>query len=197
LNCSLFSKSFYSAQEFNLRRVFEQAGPYIELGRACIKKDFRTGLVISMLWRGIAEYMTKTNANMLFGCASIKTTSPRQSALLYRYFEAQGYFKSSYFCPPTQAFRMPEFDLWLSHYSKELTPDDLTEAEGLIPTLCKSYLKAGALLGGEPAYDPEFKCIDFLTILPRENLNKSLWKKFSQGQEVPNNSNLQYQQASF
>jgi len=178
LNCSLFSKSFYSSQEFNLRRILEQKGPHIELGRACIKKEFRTGIVISLLWRGIAEYMTKVNAQLLFGCASIKTQSPRQAALLYCYFETNGYFNPKHFAPPTSDFRMPDFDLWVTHYKKSLSADDTTEAEGLIPALCRSYLKAGAMLGGEPAYDRDFHCIDFLTILPRENLNKSLWRKY-------------------
>lgn len=179
LNCSKFSGQYYSAQEFNLRRILEQPGTKLELGRACIEKDFRRGTVISMLWRGIAEYMQATDASVLFGCASVKTTSPRQAALAYQYFLAKGCFHEAYLAPPTSQFSMLNLDLWISSMNRELTTEEISEAEGLIPTLCKSYLQAGAYLGGEPAYDEDFKCIDFLTILPRENLNRSLWKKYS------------------
>jgi putative hemolysin len=179
LNCSLFSQNFYSSQEFNLRRILEQPGTKLELGRACIDKEFRRGIVISMLWRGIAQYMMATQSNLLFGCASIKTESPRQAALLYHYFSREERFEESFLAPPSMKFTMPNLDLWITNLNRPFSPDELSEVEGLIPSLCKSYLNAGAYLGGEPAYDPDFKCIDFLTILPRENLNKALWKKYS------------------
>jgi putative hemolysin len=179
LNCSLFSNTFYSHQEFNLRRIFDNPGVKLELGRACIEKEFRNGIVIALLWRGIAEYMAKTNSSVLFGCASIKTESPRQAALLYRHFELQDRFQESYLCPPTDKFSMPTLDLWIQLMQRDLTVAEKTEVEALIPPLCRAYLKAGATLGGEPAYDAEFKCIDFLTILERENLNKALWRKYN------------------
>lgn len=179
LNCSLFNQSWYSAQEFNLRRVLEQPGVKLELGRACIHKDFRKGPVIALLWRGIAEYMSATNASLLFGCASIKTESPRQAALLQRHFELEGRMQPEYNCAPTLKYTMPSLSLWRETLRRPLTPDEQTEAEGLVPALCRAYLKAGAYLGGEPAWDEEFRCIDFLTILPRENLNRALWRKYS------------------
>lgn len=190
LNSSLYSQDFYSAQEFHLRRILEQPGAKLELGRACIHKDFRKGLVISLLWRGIAEYMEATDSKILFGCASIKTESPRETALLYHLFQRDARFQSDYWCPPTLKFAMPTLDLWIEKFNQHISEEELKEAEELIPPLARAYLKAGALLGGEPAYDPEFKCIDFLTILPRENLNKILWRKYSPCQNASNPENV-------
>ncbi len=179
LNCSLFSNSFYSGNEFNVERITAAPGVKLELGRACIHKDFRRGIVISLLWKGITQYMGKTNADLVFGCASIKTESPRQAALLYRLFEDQDRYLPQYFCPPKLKYSMPSIDLWIQSFDRELTLDETIEAETLVPSLCQSYLKMGAYLAGEPAYDEEFKCIDFLTILEKDNLNKALWKKHS------------------
>lgn len=179
LNCSLFSQSFYSEQEFHIRRVLEAPGVKLELGRACIHKDYRKGLVIALLWRGIAEYMTATQSSVLFGCASIKTESARQAALLFQHFAREGRFQESFLCPPTAKYSMPNLDLWIDKMNRPFSADEILETQELIPPLCRAYLKAGAFLGGEPAYDAEFKCIDFLTILPRESLNKMLWKKYS------------------
>lgn len=178
LNCNLFSNNFYSAREFNIKRILDQPGTKIELGRACIHKDFRRGIVISLLWRGIAEYMNATGAQLLFGCASIKTQNPREAALLYKYFFEDNRFTSEYLAPPTIAYTMPYLDLWIQNFKEPLTAAEIAEVEQLIPPLCRAYLKIGAYLGGEPAWDEEFKCIDFLTILHKEDLNRSLWKKY-------------------
>ncbi len=185
LNCSLFSQAYYSAQEFNLRKILELPGTKLELGRACIQTEYRRGIVISLLWRGIAEYMMKTQSQYLFGCASIKTESPRQAALLYQYFRQQGRYDENTLCPPTLKYSMPNLSLWIQNLSRPLTLEENVEAEALIPSLCTAYLKAGANLGGEPAYDQEFKCIDFLTILSMEHLNKALWRKYSQWNQTP------------
>lgn len=184
LNTSTHAENFYSAREFKLDRIMEQPGVKIELGRACIHKDFRRGIVISLLWKGIAEYMSATNAQVLFGCASIKTQNPRHAALLYRYFFEENRFTPEYFAPPTLAYTMPNLDLWIKNFKSPLTEAERAEAKELIPPLCRAYLKIGAYLGGEPAWDDEFKCIDFLTILHREDLNRTLWKKYKLDSEA-------------
>lgn len=178
LNCSEFSKDFYSAREFNLSRILQQPGIKLELGRACIHKDFRRGVVISLLWRGIAEYMANSQALLLFGCASIKTENPRQAALLYKYFVSKDRVIPEYLAIPTRTYTMPKLDLWIQYFQNPMTEAEIKEVEELIPPLCRAYLKIGAYIGGEPAWDAEFKCIDFLTILHREDLNRTLWKRY-------------------
>ncbi|MCB0369351.1 MAG: GNAT family N-acetyltransferase [Bdellovibrionales bacterium] len=178
LNCSTYTDQFYSGKEFNLSRVLEQPGIKLELGRACIRKDYRRGIAVSLLWKGIAEYMNHSKANILFGCASIKTSSPREAALLYRYFFETKRFTPEYLATPSKAFSMPHLDLWISNFDSGLKEEEKTKALSLIPPLFRAYLKIGAYVGGTPAWDSEFKCIDFLTILNKEDLNRSLWKKY-------------------
>ena len=178
LNSSKFSERFYSSKEFNTERILASEGTKIELGRACVKKEYRRGIVISLLWKGIADYMTKNQAQILFGCASFQVKTARQTALLHRYFFEERKYAPEYFSPPTLAFKMPDFEAWEAHYKRALTSQERAEAESLIPSLCKAYLKMGAFLGGEPAWDEDFKCIDFLTILQREDLNRSLWHRY-------------------
>jgi putative hemolysin len=178
LNCSEFSKDFYSAREFSLSRILQQPGIKLELGRACIHKDYRRGVVISLLWRGIAEYMASSQAQILFGCATIKTENPREAALLYKYFVEKERIVSEYMAIPTKVYTLPNIDLWIQYFKNPLTESEIKEVEALIPPLCRAYLKIGAYIGGEPAWDAEFKCIDFLTILHREDLNRTLWKRY-------------------
>jgi putative hemolysin len=59
-----------------------------------------------------------------------------------------------------------------------LTDTEQLEAEKLIPSLVKMYLKMGAKIVCHPAYDKEFKCIDLLTVLKTQELEASLAKRF-------------------
>lgn len=178
LNCSLFTDNFYTSKEFLMNEILQQPGVKLELGRACIHKDFRRGVLVSLLWRGIAEYMAASDAKMLFGCATVMTDDPRDAALLTRYFEEENRILAGLRTRPTLAYTMPMLNYFMNEIRSPLTETQREEAEKLLPPLCRAYLKVGAAIGGEPAWDQEFQCIDFLTILQREDLNRTLWKKF-------------------
>ncbi len=178
MNSSLFSNRFYSANEFNIRKLIELPGNKLELGRACIHKDYRHGIVISLLWRGIAEYMQKTNSDILFGCASLQTQCAKSAALLYRYFASFDRLVDQFSCPPTFSYQSSELEKHISEMQGPMTNEEILVAENLMPALCRAYLKAGATFSGIPAYDEEFKCFDFLTILKRDRLHQALWRKY-------------------
>lgn len=178
VNCSKFSTESYTALEFELQSLFNEQGPFLELGRACIHKDYRKGSIISLLWRGIAEYMNLSGANILFGCSSLKINNAREAALVHKHLQDQGLVSSMYACKPTKKFTMPDFKTWNAYFVKGLTEEQLKETEDLIPSLLKSYLKLGAVVACEPAFDEEFDCIDLLTVLRKEDLAQSLASRF-------------------
>jgi putative hemolysin len=178
LSCSSFSSASYTALEFDLSMLRLSPGPYLELGRACIHKQFRKGAVISMLWRGIAEYMNLCGANILFGCSSLKINSPREAALVFKYLLNQNLVTGEFLCRPTKKFSMKDFDAWYAYFGKELSQTQNEEAAALIPSLLSSYLKLGAKIACEPAFDEDFDCIDMLTVLRREDLANSLAERF-------------------
>ncbi len=47
---------YYSAQEFDFAPFEPMRGEIIELGRACVHRLHRNMVVLSLLWKGIAEY---------------------------------------------------------------------------------------------------------------------------------------------
>lgn len=174
LNCSSFSRQSYTELEFNLKSVFADQGPHLELGRACIHRSYRKGSVISLLWRGIAEYMKLSRSKILFGCSSLKINCPRDAALVYKFLLEQEAMTMAFPSGPTDKFRMKDFSTWFEYFSKPLSEEQKAEAENLIPSLLKSYLKLGAKIACEPAFDREFDCIDMLTVLKSENLISSM-----------------------
>ena len=178
LNCSDILKDSYTALEFDLGKIFTLQGPFLELGRACIKKDYRKGAVISLLWRGIAEYMNVTEAHILFGCSSLKINQAREAALIYQYLKEENSLTSQALSYPTKKFRMKNFEAWAENFERGLTENQKQEADQLLPSLLKSYMKLGAKIGSVPAFDRDFDCIDLLTVLRRGDLAASLARRF-------------------
>lgn len=168
----------YTALEFSLDGIKSFEGPFLELGRACIAQQHRRGAVISLLWRGIAEYMKASGAQTLFGCSSVKINNSRQAALVYKSLQLKGLVLNQG-CYPTKNYRFDHFQQEISKLQQPLTETQLGEVESLIPPLLKSYLKLGSRILAEPAFDKDFDCLDFLTVLKRSDLSKSIDRKFN------------------
>ena len=176
LNCTKFTSECYSAGEFKLGSLLDGSDTKLELGRACIEKDFRNGVVIALLWRAIAQYLGATESTLLFGCASAKTMDLAETALMYKYLEKHGHIDLSYGVVPTKKFLFPDLTETLLKIS--LTEDQEKEIEANLPALFKSYLRMNAKVLGEPALDRDFSCIDFLTVLKVSDLNPVFMKKY-------------------
>lgn len=161
--------TFYSETEFDLSQVKNLSGTKIELGRACIDPYYRNGYVIDLLWRGIAKYIQKTNAKYVFGCSSVKTMSPHIAFALCSYLNDKNYSADEYGIAPIGKYKM--------HYDQDSLMH-IEDIESYIPTLLKSYLKAGARVISEPALDAEFKCIDFFTVIDVKNLSENFKRRY-------------------
>ncbi len=175
LIASTFSPDFYSEGEFDLYDIKRLDGVKLELGRACIEKGYRNGQTIVLLWQGLNEYMNKIQAKYLFGCASVKTTDSIKIAVLQRYVQQYHYTQPHIRVTPNKKYRIKD----LAHIVSVLEQNTANEKKTarLIPNLLNSYLALGALICGEPAYDPEFKCMDYLTILDVEAMNQRYLNK--------------------
>ncbi len=176
LNCTKFTSEYYSAGEFNLGTLLDGEGVKLELGRACIEKDFRNGVVITLLWRAIAQYLISTESTILFGCASVKTMDLIETASVYKYLEKRGHIDLSKGVHPTKKFLFPELSEAIRNLV--LTEDQEKKIEEEIPALFKSYLRMNAKVLGEPARDEDFSCVDFLTVLKVSDLNPLFMKKY-------------------
>ena len=171
---STYSDRFYSETEFLIHNLKVAKGNKLELGRACVHKDYRNGITIALLWRGISEYMKRVDAKYLFGCSSICTTNFIEISLIYKYLKELHFSSEDFRVYPRQKHVIEQINHYLDTFERF---DIKTETiEELIPPLLKSYLKAGARVCGEPALDKKFRCADFLTVLDVELLNGSFEK---------------------
>ena len=178
MNNSSLAKDFYSSTEFSLQKIVYSGKNCVELGRACIQENHRNGIVISLLWRGIYSYMKNCGADILFGCSSIKDINARQTALVLRYFESVDLIDTVFKTYPQYVFKVPLLEEYQHEYDRDLTASETSEVKSLIPSLLRSYLKFGAKVTGEPAWDSEMGCVDFLTVMRVENLSTQIERKF-------------------
>ena len=122
--------------------------------------------------------MNLSGANILFGCSSIKINNVTSASIIYKYLQDQGHLMSENLAIPTKPFRMNDFQEVFSNIGDELSPIYQAEAEKLIPSLLKAYLKFGAKVAGEPAFDKDFDCVDFLTIMKKNEIMETLGRRF-------------------
>ncbi len=168
---------YYSEQEFGFAPYEAMRGEILELGRASIDREHRTPEVLTLLWRGIAQYATDMQLRYLIGCSSLNSVDPREGWQMYRQLtnyraaeELQTLPAEGFICPG-------------EHEEKEL--DSMSES-GLtpacepvkVPKLLKTYLAIGARICSAPAWDREFGTIDFLTLLDLRTISSSARNRF-------------------
>jgi hypothetical protein len=124
----------------------------VEIGRSCIDADYRSGAVITLLWSGLARYMLENKYDYLIGCASVSMADGGHAAAsLYNRL------KDEHLCP--LEYRVfPRTPLPLQALRQDIEADT--------PPLIKGYLRAGAWICGEPAWDPDFNTADLPVLLP-------------------------------
>ncbi|HMA65156.1 MAG: GNAT family N-acetyltransferase [Fibrobacterota bacterium] len=171
---SLFAKEFYSETEFDISNILALPGVKLELGRACVHKDYRTGSSIALLWRGIMEYMKLTNTQYLFGCSSVKTTEMYEIALMHQVLARDFVAPANLVVYPKSKFKIRNFN----ELKAQVRDEDLLSVVEKIPPLIKSYLNMGAQICGEPALDKKFKCADFLTLFNTDTSVEKVHKKY-------------------
>ncbi|MBL8481140.1 MAG: GNAT family N-acetyltransferase, partial [Rhodocyclaceae bacterium] len=148
--------AYYSDAEFDLVRLKHLRGRMVEVGRSCIDPDYRgSAAVISLLWSGLARYMQERKYEYLIGCASLGMADGGQAA-------------ASIYAGLAQQLAPLEYRVFPRHR----LPVEVLRASGAAtpPPLVKGYLRAGAWVCGEPAWDRDFNTADLFMLLPMARL---------------------------
>ena len=125
---------------------------------------YALGAVIALLWSGLARYMQENGYDYLIGCASVSMADGGHAAAsLYNRL------KDEHLCP--LEYRVfPRTPLPLQALRQDIEADT--------PPLIKGYLRAGAWICGEPAWDPDFNTADLPVLLPVSRLDARYAKHF-------------------
>lgn len=144
---------FDAADIFNLNAIPDSVlQASVEVGRACISKEYRNIQALLILWEGLVNYLIWSKNQYFFGCGSLLTQCPWQATCAYDYFQQNGLIHPSILVYPNSqsCLELPQ------------NSPDLCNVE--IPKILQAYLNIGAKICSLPAIDRQFKTIDFLTI---------------------------------
>jgi len=184
--------SFYSASEFDITPLINYPGEILELGRSCIHKDYRTGTVMSILWKGLAAYMFRHDIKLMFGCASLHGTNIDDHAIplsyLYHYHLAP---------PELRARALPDVYVDMNILPKEtFDPDKAFDSltfnnirlspkagQNALPPLIKGYLRVGCLIGDGAYIDHQFNTTDVCIIFRTELITDRYLKHYERMEE--------------
>jgi putative hemolysin len=172
---------YYSEQEFEFAPYEPLRADILELGRASIDRDHRTPEVLTLLWRGIAQYASCMGLRYLVGCSSLTSKDPAEGWQVYHQLEH--YRVSPEFeTVPTAAYACPSEPEGAEAQQSpcQQDPSNRTTAvpQARVPKLLKTYLAIGARVCCPPAWDREFGTIDFLTLLDLKLLSPSARNRF-------------------
>jgi putative hemolysin len=156
--------SYYSDNEFDLTRLQHLRDGMVEIGRSCIDADYRNGTVIALLWGRLAEFMVQGGYRHLIGCASIGMADGGHNA-------ANLYVKliDEHIAP-----------LEYRVFARDRLPWErlVTGHAAVVPPLLKGYLRAGAWICGDPAWDADFNTADLPIMLPLSRLSPRYLRHF-------------------
>jgi len=148
---------FYSAAEFDLGGILALPR-VVEVGRACVAPAYRTGTALALLLAGLAKHIRMAGDEYVMGCASIPVgDDPGPAAAL-----CARLVRDHASPPEWRAHPYHAFDVRTPPNSDSMSP----------PTLLRAYLRMGAYICGEPAWDDAFRTADLLVLLPMARLNE-------------------------
>lgn len=168
---------YYSAQEFHFAPYEALRPGILELGRASIDREHRTPEVLTLLWRGIAQYATDMGLRYLVGCSSLTSKNPCEGWQVYDQLEHYR-VPPEFATEPTDAYACPHEQKGASAQMTPPAADAALPVLPKVPKLLRTYLAIGARICAAPAWDREFGTIDFLTLLDLKLLSSAARNRF-------------------
>jgi putative hemolysin len=146
----------YSDTEFDLTRLRALRSRVAEIGRSCVHPEHRSGGTIIALWGALAEFMARNGLDTVIGCASVSMRDGGHfAASLWKQIAGQH-------LAPIDCRVRPRLPLPIEHLRQDLAVE--------APALIRGYLRCGAKLMGEPAWDPDFNTADLPLLLRTADL---------------------------
>lgn len=163
---------FYSENEYDLTAIKASGRKVLELGRSCVRSEYRGSNTMFHLWQGLGAFVADHQIEILFGVASFHGTDPQ------RYAQSLSNLAANYQAPDSLNARSRVYQtmalLEPSQIDKGLAVQDT-------PPLIKSYLRLGGVVGDGAYIDHQFNTIDVCLIMDTAKLSEKHRKLYAAG----------------
>lgn len=166
---------FYTQDEYDIAPMLT-AHPdlnFLELGRSCVLKTYRTKPVVELLWQGIWNFVRAHRLDVMFGCASLEGTNPDDHAAALTFLSQNARAPGEW-----QVKALPDRYVEMSRVKTAAIDPKL--ALRSLPPLIKGYLRLGCYIGEGAVIDHQFNTIDVLIILPVSAIDSRYFAHFGQ-----------------
>ena len=148
----------YADQEFDLAPLDALRSRMVELGRACVRPDWRAGGVIMALWSALGQFMVRHRFDTMVGCASIGLADGGRYASALWHGVRQTHLAR------------PEWQV-APRCALALVDGAAPVAVRAMPPLIKGYLRGGAKVLGPPSWDASFHTADLPIMMRMDELS--------------------------
>ena len=162
---------FYSAGEYDLTKLLKDSSPdakFLELGRSCVAKDYRSTVVMQFMWRGLMTYLVRNDIELMFGCASLPGIDPETMKLELAYMHH--YCSVPDELPAVRA--LPDQFVDMNLMEKDAI--NVQEALRELPPLVKGYIRFGSYIGDGAVIDRQFNTTDVFIYFPTARMDARL-----------------------
>ncbi len=170
---------FYTQGEYDIAPlVAAKSGlRFLEVGRSCVLKPYRTKRTVELLWHGLWTYIREVKADVLIGCASFPGTDPKAHAMALSFLAHNATAPGEWRCRAHDRLRVP----------MDMLPASEVNAKAALkamPPLIKAYLRLGAWVGDGAVVDRQFGTTDVLIVLPVARIDPRYFEHFGAPGEV-------------
>ena len=140
---------YYTEQFYNCDAILGSYNRIMEIGRACVLKDYRRGKALSLVWKYAMSVIDETKTEVCFGCASFSGNDPKEHEHTLSYLR-------SFNLAPKEI--RPVIKVENKTLMRQMPDDQVDVRKALrgIPTLMRGYLKLGGLIADEMVIDYQF-----------------------------------------
>ena len=161
---------FYTSSEYNLNQILKLKKSSIEIGRACVEKNYRGSVALHLLWSGLGKYVVSRDIKTMFGVASFHGTD------MNKFSSALSYLSYNFSAEKKLEFKA-KFPGRCEMNIIPLEKLDVRRAMSEMPSLIRAYLRLGAKVGEGAFKDLDFNTIDIGIIIDIDFMNKK-YKEF-------------------
>ena len=160
-------RGFYTAGEFAIEPLLARHSglEFLELGRSCVMKAYRSKRTVELLWQGIWAYVLNNGVDAMIGCASFEGTDPDALALPLSFLHHHASADTDWLVEAR-----PERAVTMNRLPIEAV--DMRTALAGMPPLIKGYLRLGAMVGRGAVVDRPFGTTDVMIVLPVDRISE-------------------------
>jgi putative hemolysin len=171
---------FYTQGEYDIAPLIAAKSPgtrFVELGRSCVLKPYRTKRTVELLWHGLWTYVREHKIDVMIGCASFAGTDPQAHAMALSFLHYNAMAPQEWRCRAHDHLYTP-----MNLLARDKV--DMKAALKAMPPLIKAYLRLGAYVGDGAVIDKQFGTTDVLIVMPVANIDPRYFEHYGAPDEV-------------